>query len=164
MPKAWKDLIFNGSHSSRSAEMTGDKLTFLSSNFAAKLMELQTETCLSLHLTALQCFHCGHFHKDPSVYHCFSVPPPNNTAAQNHNLMNNFLLLAFVFHCFCPSLSSCLPPALSYSVESWGLSSPSPQREPSVSQARTPSTQQLTGGRLSVCGCLSRKNAMSMPC
>ena len=82
--------------------------------------------------------------------------------------MNIFLCALFSSFSICFSLV--LPPTLflfaspSLSPEPWGLSSPSPQRRLSGSQARTPSTQQQTGDRSSVSGCSSREDLMSMSC
>lgn len=129
-----------------------------SSHSAAKVIKLQ-HVCL--HSSAV--FHCNHVHKEPFVLLHLSFPLPNNTVAQNQSNEHFFFLscflqlVAFVFNCF-------QPPPLSLSVESWGLLSPSPQREPSVSQARTLSIQQLMGGRLSVWSCLLKRGSMSTPC
>jgi len=81
----------------------------------------------------------------------------------NHNLMSIF---PYPVLCFSLSLLRPLPVFLPLprSLEPWGLSSQSPQREQSVFQARARYTLQLTGDRLNVWSCLSKEVLMSTPC
>lgn len=158
--------IWKRESSSRQKEITRVKLTFFSSYYATKLincnMSLSAPHSSSLWSFQQRAFCLSLFCSSVTEQHCSS----------NRNLMNIFLDVLFSSFCICFSLFLSLTlflfvpskPCLSVSVESWTLSSQSQQNQLSVSQARIPSTQRLTGDRSSVWSCLLSEDMMSTPC